>query len=180
MTDVEEWKRIVEYESYEISNIGRVRRKNKNGYRYKTGVQDKDGYPRVVLYNGGRCKHFRIHRLVAQAFIDNPGNKPIVDHENGIVSDNSVHNLRWATYGENLMNANKIQKNTTSKFKGVCFHKRDNKWTAHIYVNYTHKNLGYFDREIDAAMAYNIQARLIFKDFALLNDIPKPIINFID
>lgn len=98
---MEIWKDIKDYEGmYQISNMGNVRslmtKKN-----LKPEIAN-GGYLRVNLYKDGKGKKFRVHRLVAEAFIPNPDNKPTVDHINTIVSDNRVSNLRWFTYKEQI------------------------------------------------------------------------------
>ena len=66
-----------------------------------------------------------------------------------------------------------IQKNKSSKYKGVSFHKRQNKWQSQIMVNKKHINIGTFYHEIIAALAYNIKAQELFGEYANLNDIRK-------
>ena len=61
-----------------------------------------DGYMTVHLRKNGKQKTFKVHRLLALAFIPNPENKPCVDHINGIKDDNRLENLRWVTYSENM------------------------------------------------------------------------------
>ena len=103
----EEWRPVLGYEnSYEVSNTGRVRSLN---YIGKKIVQERvvcdngNGYGRITLYknNVGRRKY--IHRLVAEAFLPNPENKPQVDHIDGDPGNNQVENLRWCS---NLENSN--------------------------------------------------------------------------
>lgn len=65
---------------------------------------DKDGYKYYTLCVNGSRKTVKAHRLVALAFLDNPMNKPAVDHINGIKTDNRVCNLRWVTNKENANN----------------------------------------------------------------------------
>ena len=71
---------------------------------------DKDGYLYYVLCVNGNRKTIKAHRLVAMAFIDNPHNKPAIDHINGNKTDNRVKNLRWVTNKENTNNPITLKK----------------------------------------------------------------------
>ena len=68
------------------------------------------GYYCYRLCNGGEHHHVYAHRLVALAFIPNPEGKALVDHVNGIKTDNRVENLRWATYTDNANNPNTFER----------------------------------------------------------------------
>lgn len=92
------WKDIKGYERYEVSKDGRVRNKE-TGYVMKKRLTF-DGYVKVTLTVNGKSKDFRVHRLVAEAFIPNPENKPTVNHEDGNKENNHVSNLKWATRSE--------------------------------------------------------------------------------
>lgn len=94
------WRPVKDYDGYEVSNQGRVRSK----YRVLTPTPTNKGYLRVNITKNGKSKSYRVHRLVAQAFIPNPDNKPQVDHINTDKSDNRVENLRWVTGPENCQN----------------------------------------------------------------------------
>lgn len=107
----EEWRDVVGYEGlYQVSNCGRI----KTIFSYKKGrikgdkllrpSIDKNGYARYCLNKNGKGTTTKLHRAVAQAFIPNPLNKPLVDHIDGNPSNNHVTNLRWATYLENKYN----------------------------------------------------------------------------
>ena len=108
------WSDIKEYESwYQISNKGRIRSvdrtvKCKDGsirfYKGKvmTCVKDKDGYNCTGLSKNGIIKNYRVHRLVAQAFIPNPENKPQINHKDENPANNHVCNLEWVTNQENV------------------------------------------------------------------------------
>ena len=80
-------------------------------WRYKKGLRKMKpwlnhrwGYYYVSLKTEKGKKHFKLHRLIAEAFIPNPDNKPCVDHINGITTDNRIENLRWCTQQENMNN----------------------------------------------------------------------------
>ena len=90
------------------------------------------------------------------------------DHINLDRTDNRRSNLRACTQAENNCNSRSI-KDTTSKFKGVSWNKRDKKWEVRITVKGKYKFLGYFNCEKQAAEAYDEAAKKYQKEFANLN-----------
>lgn len=93
------WKKIKGNEIYSINESGEVR--NDITGNIKTPyVNAHNGYLYVDLWNDGKSRKFALHRLIAEAFIPNPGNKPTVDHKDGNRQNNSLGNLRWASYSE--------------------------------------------------------------------------------
>ena len=134
------WKDIKGYEGYQVSNFGRVRSLDRidsnnhplNGVILKPYISNS-GYLLVGLYKQQRCYKKLVHRLVAEAFIPNPDNKPEIDHINTIKTDNTVFlnedgsinyektNLRWTTRKENINNPltkTKMQINARKPSKG--------------------------------------------------------------
>ena len=109
------WKQINGYEGlYEVSNLGNVRSVERRVWsrgfyitlkgKPKKQVIDKRGYCIVFLSKDGKEKTHRVHRLVANAFIQNPYNKPEIDHINTNKQDNRADNLKWVTPKENSEN----------------------------------------------------------------------------
>ena len=151
---IEEFREIKEYPNYEVSNLGTL--KNKTTQKLIQGHITKLGYRefilRVKINDVIISKHLKFHRLVAEAFIENPDNKPFVDHIDNDKLNNNFNNLRWCTCQENNRNKS-IQKNNTNKIKGVYFNKNANKYRAYIMIDGININLGYFKNIEDAKQA---------------------------
>ncbi len=113
----ETWKPIDGYEGfYEVSNMGRVRslprtigNKNRKGVVLKPNITPY-GYQQVLLCKNGMRKQHKIHRLVANAFIPNPNNYPVINHKDWDTSNNSVDNLEWCDIRYNNLHRSISQK----------------------------------------------------------------------
>lgn len=147
--DSEEWTNIKGYD-YFISTHGNVENAL-TGELLKPRI-NKGGYYDVSLCKNGKAKNFKVHRLVANAFIDNPYNKKNVDHRDGNRTNNKVNNLRYATDSENQHNKS-MQSNNTSGVTGINFDKRNQKWYARITINSKTKFIGYFKTKEEATLA---------------------------
>jgi len=105
------WKPVVGFEGiYEISSFGNIRKISATKFERKSVGNLvpylNKFYLRIYLTGGGgKFRHAKIHRLVAEAFIPNPENKPQVNHINCIKTDNRVENLEWATNSDNQLHA---------------------------------------------------------------------------
>ena len=103
---MESWRVIDDYENYEVSNLGNIR--NMSTGKNLNGTLTNNGYLVVSLYNNGNKTTKYIHRLVAEAFIENPDDLKEVDHINCDKTDNRVENLRWITRSDNCFNKRTI------------------------------------------------------------------------
>ena len=117
MEQVEVWKDIKGYEGhYQVSDLGRVKSLSRV-VKSRVGVfgtkkeiilktfKNGDGYLKYKLCINGKEKSVISHRLVANEFLENPFNKPQVNHKNGIKDDNRVDNLEWVTSSENVIHS---------------------------------------------------------------------------
>ena len=118
----EVWKDVPDYQGfYMASTEGRLISlfrtiTRKNGVKQTMQpslVRSNDGssgYHYVTLCKNGNKQKIPLHRVIALTFLQNPENKPVVDHINGQKDDNRLCNLRWATYSENMNNSTTIEK----------------------------------------------------------------------
>lgn len=132
------WKDIEGYEGiYQVSNLGRVKsiarkvkysRGNHSYYQYQqerllSANQKSNGYLECSLYKDSKRTHKYIHRLVADAFIDNPNNLPVVNHIDEDKQNNKVDNLEWCTVSYNNTYGTRIDR----KVKNTDYRKNSRK-----------------------------------------------------
>lgn len=163
----EKWKDIVGYEmTYQISNYGRVRSKNRieinklNVKRQLKGslrstFKNKNGYELITLSKNGENVAVLVHFLVAQAFIPNIDNFQQINHKNGNKADNRASNLMWCSPRENTHHIRRKMK-STSKFVGVSYdiESKNKPWMSRITINGKTKYLGRFKTEKEAYDTY--------------------------
>ena len=164
---MEEYRAIVNFSNYEVSNHGNVRNKSTN--KLLKFYIEKSGYLRTRICQDKTVKAFYVRRLVAIAFLDNPNYKQFVDHINNDTLNNHYTNLRFATTQEQMRNRRISKKNTTG-VKGITYRK-SGKWEASIKVNGKTYNLGQFKTLEDAKLVRMKKATEIFGEF--VNDCEK-------
>lgn len=112
------WIKIKDFPNYSVSSSGSVRNDNRMSLLKPT--TNHKGYLYVVLSKDGKTTTKKIHRLVAESFIDNPDNKPQVNHIDGNKQNNDVSNLEWCTASENQKHFWKViatDKDRVKRFK---------------------------------------------------------------
>ena len=142
--NVKSLKRIQTWSDGRVRNIPECIRKQ---------FANKKGYYTVGLNISGNDKTHYVHQLVARTFLNyNIGNrKRVVDHIDNDRSNNNLSNLQIISQRDNT---SKDQKNRSSKYIGVSWHKSSKTWRASIWVNGIKKHLGGFKNEINAHFAY--------------------------
>ena len=161
--EVEIWKDIPGYEGlYQCSNLGIVKSVSRTLYNgqayYKSKeillkpFQNKKGYLQVALHKNGQ-KSLMVHKLIAISFLNHKPCKmhKVINHINGITTDNRVINLEVTSNRRNVSIGKNSLKN---KYTGTSFDKYYGRWKASIGINKKSINLGYFDNEYDAHIAY--------------------------
>ena len=157
------WKDVPNYEGiYQVSNLGRVKSMPRKMIKGRAVFISKEkqlkfsleggGYHQVMLCNGHKKIH-KVHKLVAITFLNHVPSKYkiIVDHINNNKLDNRLENLQLISQRENT---SKDRKNGASRYIGVTWNKKRNKWQAQIIINNKNINLGCYINEYDAHLAY--------------------------
>lgn len=160
----EVWRDVVGFEDrYSISSLGNLKAKS---YRKERGMHSaqmkekilskhigKHGYMIFKLCKNKKTKTYKIHQLVAMAFLNHMpcGYELVVDHINNNRLDNRVENLQLVT---SRANCSKDKKNKTSKYTGVSWDKSRDKWTSRLKVGNKYLYLGRFNNEYEAHLAY--------------------------
>ena len=125
---METWKNIKGYEGfYQVSSEGRIKSLKWNKERILNPGIDRGGYLQVGLCAGGKKKTLKVHRLVCEAFHDNPDSKPDVNHINEDKTDNRACNLEWCTRRENLNHGTRNERSAKALSKPICQYTLDEK-----------------------------------------------------
>jgi hypothetical protein len=108
----EQWKFIKDFNNkYQISNYGRIKSLKGLKERILKTYKNYNGYVKVGLHKNGKSVKFRVHRLVALYFLENPLNKRTVNHKDFNKENNNVNNLEFMTIQENLKHYYNIRRN---------------------------------------------------------------------
>jgi len=173
----EVWKEVFGFEGlYSISNLFNIismnrMTKNRDGtFRIRKGKKitkfnSKIGYVVCFLYKDNKKHSIQLHRIIANAFIPNPKNKPFVNHINGVKSDNRIENLEWVTASENTIHAYSIglkKKMIGSKNPFSILNEE-----KVLYIRKNYKNLGKYHISdklgVSPVTVYNIYLRKSWK-----------------
>lgn len=144
---------VLGYESlYEVSESGDVFSLKSERKQLKP-ILHHTGYFTCRLYKNKDWREFKIHRLIAIAFVPNSDNLPQTNHIDGNRKNNHYSNLEWCTNRENCSHRSSA-KTKTSKYPGVHKCKTTGRWRTGVYHNGAGVRLGRFDTEEEAYAAY--------------------------
>lgn len=173
LTENEVWKDIPNYEGmYQASSFGNFRsltRKSvngkgfiiRNGINMKTNIT-KEGYESLRLCSNSIHVTFRVHILIAITFLNHKkcGHSLVVNHINGIKTDNRVCNLEIVTNRENSSTCKRVYSNIT---KPICVRKKNNKFQCYMSINKKDVFMGCYKTEETASLAYQTAVKHIDK-----------------
>ena len=169
------WKDIPDYENYQASNLGRIKTKARLSTcktcepriikeKIRLGSLDSNGYRLTTITKNGLTKYFRVHQLVAMAFLKHrpKDTKMVIDHIDGDKGNNKLSNIRVVSQRKNCHNQHNRRK--TSKYTGVSFY--DNAYHVRIWNNKLGKNeyLGRFKNEKKASEAYQNRLKSLINE----------------
>lgn len=141
------WKDIKGYEGlYQVSNLGNI----KSLFRYKKILKPTKntlGYLKVSLYKDKKIKVMSVHRLVAEAFLENTNNFTDINHKDGNKTNNKVENLEWCTRQQNILHRFRVLKQEPFKKYG------DINWNDKKDVNRYHNE--YYYKHLEEKRKYN-------------------------
>lgn len=157
----EKWWYIAGAPGYMISDKGRVW-SEKSQWFVKPKKMDREGHMGVALRVYGKTRYFYIHRLMAQAFIDNPHNLPVVRHLNDIPDDNELENFAWGTQRDNALDA--LRNGRTFRASPEVRARIAKEQSIPIVgINLETGEKTYFDGQQDAARKLGLQQANIWK-----------------
>ena len=152
---MEIWKPVPDIDEYLISNYGRVKSLKCGRNKIMIGNINNKGYHAVSLHKNTKIHTRKVHTLVAMAFLGYKMNGKmdcVIDHIDHNKLNNHVDNLQIISNRENVVRDGRRGK--TSKYVGVHFDKRTNKFISQIYYNKKHYFLGRYKTELEASRMY--------------------------
>tara|TARA_R110002153_G_scaffold261095_1_gene421389 strand:+ start:125 stop:604 length:480 start_codon:yes stop_codon:yes gene_type:complete len=153
---------IQDYEDlYKIYQNGEVESYHSKNPRILKHCIDSVGYKKVTLCKNNKRTTFRIHRLIALHFIENPNDYSVIDHIDRDRQNNNLENLRWTTHSINCRN----RTNFGECMQGVTKSKNGKKFVARIWVDEKKIYLGTFDTELEAHNCFKKENNKIIEDF---------------
>lgn len=138
----EVWKKIENYEDYEVSTCGNVRSNKKGKVKMlkptkwwsQSTNKREEKYLGVTLQQNGVRRCFSVHRLVASAFLENPNKYSNINHKNGIKDDNRVDNLEWCSHRANVLHSIYVLQNKRIYKDQICQYDKSGS-LIHVFNN---------------------------------------------
>lgn len=151
------WRNIPGYEDYQFSNLGRVKSFKNGKERILKPALRKDGYYQIGLTKDGKQKLFLVHQLIAIAFLGHviDGHNLVVNHINGVKTDNRVENLEIVSNRDNCsIRARKDRDTMSSPLPGASWSKSNKKWYSQYKYQGKNYNLGFYNTDKEASDKY--------------------------